>query len=97
MAATFKQALLMRLTEECGETIKEASKAFLYGGDNIGPDDTQENATKISQEVTDIIAVAEMLVEHGIIPKFGSEDAKAAKKFKVMKYMQMSREAGFVE
>jgi NTP pyrophosphatase (non-canonical NTP hydrolase) len=55
--------LLVKLMEECGEVIQEASKTFLNGPDNYDPGDPWKvrNRKKLEQEIGGLMAVVEAL------------------------------------
>lgn len=78
----FEQQLLMILCEECGEVIQAISKGVRFGFDSKFKSDAT-NAEKVAFEMSDLIAVYEMLVERGILLET-SELLKAKKKEKVV-------------
>lgn len=59
--ANDEQHLLMILAEECSELAKEALKAARFGMDRIEPGQTLSNYDRIVTELSDVLAVAEML------------------------------------
>ena len=79
--------LLTCLTEECSEVIKDVCKAQRFGLDEIDPKTGEANKDKIAQEAIEIVAIVELLEEHGILPHRGSLQAIEAKKAKVMNFM----------
>jgi len=86
-----EQHLLVILGEECAETAHRVSKAIRFGMDDIDPNQHETAKRILEREYAEIIAVAEML---GL--KARDED-KAAKKERVKKYMDYSREVGTLE
>jgi hypothetical protein len=91
--------LLVILAEECSEISKDVSKSLRFGLDEWSPYDPEQlpNRHKISQEITDLLAVAEMLVEEGVIGKFDERVFIDRKKEKVKKYMEYSKNAGTLQ
>lgn len=94
------QHLLDILSEECAEVIKEVSKALRFGTEDFYPGDPNEetNATLISREFIEAIAVRNMLVEAGVltIPEDAYEIGEA-KKARVLEYLEYSRKAGMLD
>lgn len=84
------------LQEESSEIIKDSCKVNRFGLYDFDPNDPQcvPNALKVSQEITDLIAVAELLHERGLIPAFGSSEDIQEKKNKVLKYIEYSKNLG---
>lgn len=85
--------LLVKLTEECSEVIKDVSKALIFGLDDFEPNQDLKNSEKITNELADIIGVMEMLIEERVIspPK---KEAINAKKVKVEKYIKYATDLG---
>lgn len=85
--------LLTCLIEECAEVIQRATKAQRFGLDEIQPEQTFTNEERLADELDDLAGVLELLREKGLCLT-DDEDAIAAKKVKVKKFMEYSRELG---
>ena len=95
-----EQRLLGQLGEECGEVSKECSKANNFGLDSFYPHDPNRTTNRqlIVDELNDLMAVVEMLVEEGHIPEnWESEEKKKLKKDKVNMFIQVSKDLGRVK
>jgi len=96
---TKKEHLLTCLSEEASEVIKDISKSLRFGLEDINPSNKKKNKEAIRQEIIDFIAVAEMLVEDGIIEPFNElEDLYTIedKKEKVAKYISYAQKKGTI-
>ncbi len=62
-----KEHLLVILSEECSEVIKEVSKALRFGLENGYPGQSKTNQDNIEDELTDVFAVVEMLLDDGML------------------------------
>lgn len=96
---TRQEHLLVILTEECAEVIKEADKALRFGLKDHDPhgDRTINNADLITAEFYDIIAIIGMLRDEGCLKRPPVEDVLnkiETKKMKVEKYLKYSKECG---
>lgn len=98
--------LLTVLAEEGGEVAKECHKALRFGLDDKvtldpgGPRGTTgpTNREKIICELNDVLGVAQMLVENGILPSdWQDQAAQEQKKRKVSRYMDYARRVGALE
>lgn len=92
-----KEHLLTCLSEESSEIIQDVSKSLRFGLDNFHPVTKSKNKDRILNEIIDFIAVAEMLVEEGIIDDFNTLESvyeKEEKKAKVEKYLLESKKIG---
>ena len=83
--------LLTCLIEECAEIQKAATKALRFGLDDHAPDGPI-NSESIAHELTDLLAVIEMLEDEKIIPTLRKPQEIRAKKDKVIKYMEYAME-----
>jgi DNA-directed RNA polymerase subunit M/transcription elongation factor TFIIS len=83
--------LLTVLTEECAEVGQRACKALRFGLSEIQPGQPEDNKRRLERELADLMATAELL---GLTVR--GED-KAAKREKLKKYMDYSREIGTLE
>jgi hypothetical protein len=94
---TVAEHLLFVLAEECAEIAKEACKAGRFGLDDCDPTirDAVAQRILIRKELTDLLAVVEMMVKDGIIGDPTQDRAAIyAKKMKVVKFMAYAQEAG---
>jgi NTP pyrophosphatase (non-canonical NTP hydrolase) len=91
--------LLSCLAEECAEVSQACSKALRFGLDDKGPNHALTNAEYIAHELSDVLAVLELLVEDAgvAIPNPYNDAAIAAKKAKVRKYMQYAIKRGTLQ
>jgi hypothetical protein len=90
--------VLIHLSEECSEVTKDVCKALRFGLDNVGPNnDGKTNAELISEELTDLIAMASLLRDMGLIPPFGDHEKIVAKIRKVEKFQSYSESVGRLE
>lgn len=100
---TRKEYLLQKLQEECMEVAQRASKAVVFGLEEVpalevlpGNTARYNNAQMVMAEVNDLFGVLFMLWDEGILP--GLDDvAIKAKRAKVEKYMAYSRKLGILE
>ena len=83
--------LLSTLAEECAEVGQRASKALRFGLHEVQPGQSDNNVRRIEIELADVMATAELL---GLVIR---EDEKAAKKIKLAKYLDYSRDLGTLE
>lgn len=91
------QYLLDCLAEECNEVGIRCSKAIRFSVEEIQPGQPDDNRERINYEVNDVYAVMEMLAERGVDVTKVNRDMIAAKKAKVLKLMELSRERGMLE
>jgi len=91
------QHLLICLAEECAEVQQRVTKILRFGIGEIQPGQELDNGTRLTAEVTDLLAVLELLYAEGV-PVFGgtTQDLKA-KKEKVLHFMEYARECGELE
>ena len=86
--------LLACLAEEAVEVAQRATKAMRFGCDEVQPGQELSNTQRIRQELSDLIAVAEMLEEAGVPVLPLEVDAIDRKKAKVAAFMEYSRSCG---
>ncbi len=86
--------LLTCLAEEAVEVAQRATKALRFGCDEVQPGQGLSNTRRIRQELNDLIAVAEMLEEAGVLVLPLEVDAIDRKKAKVAAFMEYSRSCG---
>lgn len=92
---SYEEYLLTKLAEECCEVAQRATKAQCFGLAEVQPGQSLNNAERIMDELEDVRVIVEMLREQGAL-SFGPIDPErfAAKRAKVERYMQYSREQG---
>ena len=89
--------ILTCLAEEGSEVTKEATKALRFGinDTNFLKPDGPNNAERLVDELNDLMAVADMLAERGLIPPYWMDEKKvAAKKQKVLDCMDYAKTTG---
>lgn len=91
--------LLMCLAEECNKVAQRACNAMRFGINEVQPDQRFTNAQRIVFELCDLFAVVDLLKDSGQIEM--SENSVrnhiAAKKEKIEKFMQYSKECGVIQ
>lgn len=89
--------LLVILSEECSELAVQISKALRFGLDEQR-DLPTSNRERIQAEYNDLLAVVEMLNWHDAsMALYRDEQRINAKKLKVSKYLEYSRELGRID
>ncbi len=78
--------LLTILAEECCEVGQRVSKALRFGLMEVQPGQPLSNAERISEELGDLLATAEEM--NDVIDWQIVENAKAAKREKLARYLQ---------
>jgi len=87
--------LLVCLTEECAEIIKDTDKALRFGLNDSHPCEKGTNHERIENEINDLLGVFELLHESGIEFKVDIKKIDK-KKEKVLKYMNYAIEKGIL-
>ena len=88
-----EQLLLLHLAEECNEVAQRVSKILRFGIDEVQKGHTENNRRRLEMEITDWVAVHEMLMDAGVVSEPRSSDIKA-KKEKVRKFRKISEDRG---
>lgn len=57
------------LQEECAECIQAVSKVFRFGFDNTHPEKLQNNREHFAEEVGDLQAMIDLLLENNIVSR----------------------------
>lgn len=92
-----QENLLNHLTEECNEVGQRVSKALRFGLNEIQSGQLLDNAERILEELHDLISVALILQQEGVIGKVIPTVAQVeAKRAKIEKYLELSRSLGCV-
>lgn len=93
---TETEHLLTFLAEEAGEIVQACGKALRFGLDDGYPGTDRTNANDIAKKCTDLMAVLELLNEHGDLTWLLPDCAKRmeAKKANVREFMEYARLRG---
>lgn len=83
MTNSEKQILLI-CQEECAEVTQAISKVFRFGYDSVYNDRT--NHQRLTEEVGDLLAMIDLMVEAGIIDESAIQMASAQKKIKLKQW-----------
>lgn len=89
---TQNEHLLTILAEECIEVAHRITKALRFGLHEVEPGQPLNNGQRIHQEFQDVLAMAEML--NPVMREFYMPDGVDAKKAKVRKFLEYSRQCG---
>ena len=92
-----REHLLTCLAEECTEVGQRVAKALRFGLDEIQAGQPLTNRQRIAEEYRDLVAVANILVEEGILAvhemAVRQKDVEA-KRGKIERFMEISRREG---
>ena len=106
---TLIQHLLLQLGEEGSEIQQATSKSIRFGlcdiythisedGKETVKKEMGDNRHRLVGELNDLLALAEMLVNLGVLPEnWESDDLKDQKKAKVLRYLRYSRKVGTLD
>jgi len=85
------------LAEESAEVAQRASKIMRFGVKEVQPGQDKDNAERLIDEYTDLKALFEMLEDENILRVHHNGIHKQAKKDKVEKFLEYSKEQGTLE
>jgi NTP pyrophosphatase (non-canonical NTP hydrolase) len=71
------------LQEECAEVIQAVSKISRFGIDNFKPGKPKTNREHLEEELGDMLAMIDIMLEQGVVSQSNLEVAKQAKKEKL--------------
>ena len=74
------------LQEECAEVIQAVSKCSRFGMDNCKPGKPLTNREHLEEELGDVLAMVDIMLEQGIVNIAKLEEAKLNKKYKLKKW-----------
>lgn len=74
------------LSEECAEVIQAISKCHRFGLDNYKPGKPKTNCDHLQEEIGDLLAMVDILLDMQVIDKSSLELAKLAKIEKLKKW-----------
>jgi len=67
------------LQEECAEVIQAVSKINRFGADNVKPGKPKTNREHLEEELGDVLAMIDIMMELGVVSWSNLEIAKKAK------------------
>lgn len=74
------------LQEECAEVIQAVSKISRFGIDNYKPGKPKTNRQHLEEELGDMLAMIDIMLEQGVVSLDNLEVAKQAKKEKLKQW-----------
>jgi NTP pyrophosphatase (non-canonical NTP hydrolase) len=74
------------LSEECAEVIQAVSKCHRFGLDNLKPGKPKTNCEHLEEELGDLLAMIDILLDMQVVSKTSLESAKLAKIEKLKKW-----------
>jgi NTP pyrophosphatase (non-canonical NTP hydrolase) len=74
------------LQEECAEVIQAVSKCSRFGIDYYKPGKPLTNREHLEEELGDLLAMVDIMLEQGIVSLTKLDEAKANKKYKLKKW-----------
>lgn len=92
--------LLVCLMEECAEVQQAASKSLRFGLDDKYPEKPTNNREDLRNELTDLNAIVELLMDAGAItplPRLEHAAQVERKRLKVRHWMEYARHQGTLE
>jgi NTP pyrophosphatase (non-canonical NTP hydrolase) len=80
------QEVMAILQEECAEVTQAVSKCYRFGIDNYKPGKPKTNREHLEDEIGDVLAMVDILLEMTVINRHNLETAKRAKIEKLKKW-----------
>jgi NTP pyrophosphatase (non-canonical NTP hydrolase) len=74
------------LCEECAEVIQAVSKINRFGIDNYKPGKSKTNRQHLEEELGDLLAMVDILIELGVVDESSLQQAEVAKIEKLKKW-----------
>lgn len=74
------------LSEECAEVVQAVSKINRFGLDNYKPGKPKTNREHLEEELGDVLAMVDILLEQGVVTRQSLDVAKANKIEKLKKW-----------
>jgi NTP pyrophosphatase (non-canonical NTP hydrolase) len=78
--------------EECAEVVVAVSKISRFGIDNVKPGKPKTNREHLEEEVGDLLAMVDLMIEHKVIDVNSVNLARAAKKDKLKQWSNIYSE-----
>jgi NTP pyrophosphatase (non-canonical NTP hydrolase) len=74
------------LQEEAAEVIQAVSKCSRFGIDNYKPGKPKTNREHLEEELGDLLAMVDIMLDKGIVSQAKLDEAKENKKYKLKKW-----------
>lgn len=84
-----EQEILNITSEECAEIIQAISKINRFGLDNLKPGKPKTNRGHLEEEVGDLMAMIDLLIDSGLIDGDGVQVARLAKHDKLRQWSRI--------
>lgn len=91
--SSFESELVTILNEECSEVIQRGCKMERFGKNEIQPGQGLSNLERLSEEVGDLLGIIDKSLEEGLLDANVVQDARTNKQYKLLKYMQTTKES----
>lgn len=88
----YERELLTILIEECAEVAQRATKMLRFGVEEVQPGQPFSNRCRLSEEFGDLLAVARLCTEAGLLDTITVDARVPAKMKKLKTYMQTTPE-----
>jgi len=82
-----EKEIMLIAQEECAEVTQAISKVFRFGFDS--EHNGVSNQQRLTEEVGDLLAMINLMFDHGIIDKSAAELAAGQKKIKLSKWSEI--------
>jgi hypothetical protein len=83
------QETLDIMQEECAEVIVEISKCRRFGFDSIHYKTQMQHKTMLENEIGDVLAMVDILLDQGLLDQENLNNAKANKKLKLKRWSKI--------
>ena len=80
------------LSEECAEVIQAVSKCHRFGLDNLKPGKPKTNREHLEEEIGDLLAMVDILLDTNVVSQEALDNAKLAKIEKLKKWSNIYKE-----
>ena len=88
MITNYSEELLTILGEECAEVIQILAKIERFGQDSCYPGETKNNMDRLHEEIADILAVVDLLLNEEMLDDHKLQNGKLKKRVKLNQFMK---------
>lgn len=90
MITNYSEELLTILGEECAEVIQILAKIERFGQDSCYPGETKNNMDRLHEEIADILAVVDLLLNEETLDDHKLQNGKLKKRVKLNQFMKFN-------